>query len=108
VITAEASLLARRYAESNNQMYPLEVVHAANFVFIEIATSGCFEYNDQHYECDVDAHIHLTEENPWPNEKDVRNAISAYQQRVNQWELALRLRPNRLRTRFNQQFEIMG
>jgi thymidylate kinase len=93
VFTAEDDLIRERYGE-REEMYDLGIILRANSVFLEITDDQSFAYNDERYSgIDVDACIHLTKENPWPSEQDLRNVLNAYQRRSAEWELAMRLRP---------------
>lgn len=90
VITADHRLLESRYDKKrhDDEMYDKEKVLLANSVFFEMAESKSFTYLSdamRNYEVDVDAHIHLTEEKPWPSDQDLRNVLNAYLRRHREW-----------------------
>lgn len=93
VLSAEASVIEQRYADApREEMYELDTILKANRVFFEMGSTGEFTFGKEYYRVDVDAHIHLTQENPWPNEQDVKNILFAYQRRVSLWQMTIALR----------------
>ena len=72
VITCDQQLLAKRW--NSNQMYDLRTTSAANGAFRLYAMSP------RSYS--VDLHIHLTEENPWPDESETINLHKQLKQQL--------------------------
>jgi thymidylate kinase len=96
VLTADEEVFDERFhMNGQEQMYNLDQIKQANFIFAGIAQNcELTTVTNLFKNIDIDGHIHFTKENPWPGQRDLDNILTAYLRRQSILDLVHQRKPS--------------
>lgn len=93
LITCENGLLGQRLTDPGDDMYDVPTIMRAADAFNTIAhyRGKDVVIGKRVYDMDLDYHVHLTKDHPWPSNDDLQGVLKEYQRRQVEWHSAVQV-----------------